>query len=397
MNWLTEPFRHEFMQRALFGCALIGFTNGVLSTFIVLRRLALMADAMAHSLLPGVAVAIILFGLAPGNLFFGGLVAALLVGLGVQIISGSSRIKEDTSLGLLFACSFALGLVLLSLSPSQVNVTHYLFGNILGLADGDLWIIYLISFIVLPLLVAFQRPLLLLMFEPSVAASQGVLVRPFTYMLMGLLVLSMISSLQAVGVVLALGMLIAPAATIYLCHVLGRRHDRHARLVRGFVRFVLAQSSVGRVHRSCPRRHLLCSLSVQPEIRRALEISPPPPSPRRIVGSVGKNEWQLVAPPRTNRKRDSRASEVSSKIVSDCSVETAALAELRRTDANAAAVPQFVDLIEEIHDVETDLKTSGDLRDFQIPLQRQIDRSVIGNAFGVGEAAPQSASVKEIA
>src|SRR6266478_3299457 len=208
MNWLTEPFRHEFMQRALFGCVLIGFTNGVLSAFIVLRRLALMADAMAHSLLPGVAVAIILFGLAPGNLFFGGLV--------VQIISGSSRIKEDTSLGLLFACSFALGLVLLSLSPSQVNVTHYLFGNILGLADGDLWIIYLISFIVLPTLVAFQRPLLLLMFEPSVAASQGVLVRPLNYMLMGLLVLSMISSLQAVGVILALGMLIAPAATIYL-------------------------------------------------------------------------------------------------------------------------------------------------------------------------------------
>ncbi|MFZ3374060.1 MAG: metal ABC transporter permease, partial [Chthoniobacterales bacterium] len=94
---------------------------------------------------------------------------------------------------------------------------HYLFGNILGLSDDDLWIIYLISFIVLPLLVAFQRPLLLLMFEPSVAASQGVLVRPLTYMLMSLLVLSMISSLQAVGVVLALGMLIGPAATVYLC------------------------------------------------------------------------------------------------------------------------------------------------------------------------------------
>src|SRR5438552_2546277 len=151
MHWLTEPFRHEFMLRALFGCALIGFTNGALGTFIVLRRLALMADAMAHSLLPGVAVAIILFGLAPANLFFGALVAALLVGLGVQIISGSSRIKEDTSLGLLFACAFSLGLVLLSFSPSHVNVTHYLFGNILGLSDDDLWIIYLISFIVLML------------------------------------------------------------------------------------------------------------------------------------------------------------------------------------------------------------------------------------------------------
>ncbi len=214
--WLLEPFQHEFMLRALFGCALIGFVNGALSAFIVLRRLALMADAIAHSLLPGVAVALILFGLTPGTLFAGALVAALLVAAGVQIISGSSRIKEDTSLGLLFACSFSLGLVLLNYSPSQVNVTHYLFGNILGLADADLWIIYFISLIVLPLLVAFQRPLLLMMFEPSVAASQGVRTRLLNYLLIGLLVLSMISSLQAVGVILALGMLIAPAASIYL-------------------------------------------------------------------------------------------------------------------------------------------------------------------------------------
>jgi ABC-type Mn2+/Zn2+ transport system permease subunit len=217
MNWLLEPFRHEFMQRALFGCALIGFTNGTLSCFIVLRRLALMSDAMAHSLLPGVAVALLLFGLAPASLFFGALVAALLVALGVQIISNSSRVKEDTSLGLLFACSFSLGLVLLSFSPAQVNVTHYLFGNILGLADSDLWIIYLIGLIVLPALVALQRPFLLLMFQPSIAAIQGVHVKLLTYLLMGLLVLSMIASLQAVGVILALGMLIAPAATIYLC------------------------------------------------------------------------------------------------------------------------------------------------------------------------------------
>src|SRR6201987_3779141 len=125
MNWLTEPFRHEFMQRALFGCALIGFTNGVLSAFIVLRRLALMADAMAHSLLPGVAVALILFGLVPGTLFIGALVAALLVAFGTQIISNSSRIKEDTALGLLFACSFSLGLVLISFSRVRVKLIAY--------------------------------------------------------------------------------------------------------------------------------------------------------------------------------------------------------------------------------------------------------------------------------
>ncbi|HEY5035762.1 MAG TPA: metal ABC transporter permease, partial [Chthoniobacterales bacterium] len=217
MNWLLEPFRHEFMQRALFGCALIGFTNGVLSGFIVLRRLALMADALAHSLLPGLAIALILFGFAPASLFLGALVAALFVALGVQVISGSSRIKEDTSLGLLFACAFSLGLVLLSYSPVQVNISHYLFGNILGLADSDLWIIYGIALLVLPTLVLLQRPLLLMMFQPAIAATQGIRVKSLGYLLMALLVLAMIASLQAVGVILALGMLIAPAATVYLC------------------------------------------------------------------------------------------------------------------------------------------------------------------------------------
>lgn len=216
LTWLFEPFQHEFMKRALFGCALIGFTNGALSAFIVIRRLALMADAMAHSLLPGLAIALLLFGLMPGTLFVGALIAALLVAFGTQIISSSSRIKEDTALGLLFACSFSLGLVLISLSRVSVNVSDYLFGNVLGLGDADLWIIYLVSLLVLPLLVALERPLLLTMFEPSVAASQGVPVNKLKYLLMGVLVLSMISSLQAVGVILALGMLIAPAATVYL-------------------------------------------------------------------------------------------------------------------------------------------------------------------------------------
>jgi manganese transport system permease protein len=214
--FLLEPFRHDFMQRAFLGCVLIGFTNGVLSTFIVLRRLALMADAMAHSLLPGLALALILFGVAPASLFFGALVAALLVALGTQLISGSSRIKEDTSLGLLFACSFSLGLVMLNFSPVRVDVTHYLFGNILGLSNADLWTTQAISVVTVPMLVALRRPLLLMMFEPSVAASQGVPVTSLRYFLMAILVLSMISSLQAVGVVLALGMLIAPAAAVYL-------------------------------------------------------------------------------------------------------------------------------------------------------------------------------------
>jgi manganese transport system permease protein len=216
MHWLTEPFQHDFMQRALLGCALIGFTNGFLGAFIVLRRLALMADALSHSLLPGLAIGVIVFGLAPAGLFFGALVAALFVALGAQLIARSSRVKEDTSLAILYTVAFSLGIVLLSCVKVRVSLTHYLFGNILGLSNSDLWITYAISLVAVPVLVALQRPLLLTLFDPSVAVTHGVKVGALNYLLLSLLVLAMISSLQAVGVILALGLLIAPAATVYL-------------------------------------------------------------------------------------------------------------------------------------------------------------------------------------
>lgn len=216
MNWLIAPFHHEFMQRALLACALIGFTNGFLSAFIVLRRLALMADALSHALLPGLAVGVILFGLTPWSLFSGALIAALLVGLGAEIISRSSRVKEETALAVLYTVAFSTGLVLLSFAPVRVDLHDYLFGNILGVSNADLWTTYGISFATITTLVALQRPLMLMLFDPSVAATQGVNAGILNYTLITLLVLSMISSLQAVGVILALGLLVAPAATIYL-------------------------------------------------------------------------------------------------------------------------------------------------------------------------------------
>src|SRR5258707_5058246 len=217
---MMERWLHLFyapdMLRPLFAAVLIGFTNGVLSVFIVLRRLSLMADAISHSLLPGLAIAILLFGLAPATLVAGAFLAALLVALGTQIIANSTRIKEDTALGLLFACAFSLGQALLKLAPAHVGISEYLFGNILGLSDGDLYLTYGITFLVLPLLVLLQRPLLLMLFEPSIASTQGVPVRTLKYLLMVVLVLAMISSLRAVGIILALGTLIGPAATVYL-------------------------------------------------------------------------------------------------------------------------------------------------------------------------------------
>src|SRR6201984_2558319 len=108
-DWFLRALQEPQIQRALFGAVLIGFTNGILSVFIVIRRLSLMADAISHSLLPGLAIAILLFGLAPATLVAGASLAALLVALGTQIIANSTRIKEDTALGLLFACAFFFG------------------------------------------------------------------------------------------------------------------------------------------------------------------------------------------------------------------------------------------------------------------------------------------------
>ncbi len=175
-----------------------------------------MADSLSHSLLPGLAVGLMLFGLAPGGLFFGALCAALFVALGAQLLARSSRIKEDTALGILYTVAFSLGVVLLSFVKVRVSLMHYLFGNILGVSDQDLWTTYGISLVVIPLLVALQRPLLLTLFDPSVAASQGVRVNALNFVLMICLVLTMIASLQAIGVILLLGLLIAPAATVYL-------------------------------------------------------------------------------------------------------------------------------------------------------------------------------------
>ena len=216
MHWLLEPFRFEFMQKALIGCLLIGFTNGYLSAFIVLRRYALLADALSHSLLPGLALGVIFWGLSPLGLFAGALAAALLVVLGGKLISRSSRLKDDTAIGALYIIAFALGIVLLKYAPARVDLGHFLFGNILGLSRIDLWLTYGLSFIIVTTLAIFQRHLLLVLFDAAVALSLGVRVARFDYLLIGLMVLAMISSLQAVGVVLSLGLLILPAATIYL-------------------------------------------------------------------------------------------------------------------------------------------------------------------------------------
>ncbi len=216
MTWLTEPFRYEFMQRALVACVLIGFTNGFLGSFVVIRRMALMADALSHSLLPGLALAAIFIGLSPAGLLFGGLLAALFVALGGHMIARSSRVKDETAIASLYIIAFALGIAIIKYANVKVSLDHFLFGNILGVGNTDLWTTYTISCVILVLLVALHRPLLVAMFEASVAQTQGIRVGFLFGLLIVLIVLAMVSSLQAVGVLLSLGLLILPAATLYL-------------------------------------------------------------------------------------------------------------------------------------------------------------------------------------
>jgi zinc/manganese transport system permease protein len=216
LHTLTEPFSYAFMQRALLSCALIGFTNGFLGTFVILRRQALLTDALSHSLLPGLAVAAILVGLSPGGLLLGGLLAALLVALGGQLIARNSRLKDETAVAALYIIAFALGILLLRYARVKVDLVHFLFGNILGVGDGDLLISYGAALLTLGILVPLQRPVLLTLFDTSVARASGIRTGWIEAGLLALIVLALVASLQAVGVLLSLGLLILPAATAYL-------------------------------------------------------------------------------------------------------------------------------------------------------------------------------------
>ncbi len=213
MNW--DFLSYSFNQKALMVGALIGFANGYLSGYIVLRKAALMVGSLSHALLPGIAVGIMVAGLTSLSAFVGALVAALLVGLGALLVSRTSRIDGNTALAILYTSAFSVGVLMLDRIPDRVNLEDWLFGDILGLSDGDVWTAYGISLAVLLTLTFCQRPLLLTLFEPNVAHSQGVPVRTMNYLLMGLMILALVTSLQAVGCILSIGLLVAPAATIY--------------------------------------------------------------------------------------------------------------------------------------------------------------------------------------
>jgi ABC-type Mn2+/Zn2+ transport system permease subunit len=187
----------------------------------VLRRGALVAGSLSHALLPGIVLGVMVAGKLTGwSSFLGALFAALIVVLASLAVSRVSRLDQGTSLGVIFTVAFAAGLILFNYLPgdvrSQVKLEDYLFGDLLMLDATDVWVAFGVGLLTLTLCTALQRTFLVTLFEPSVAAAQGVPVRAVQYLIMTLLVLVMVSALRAVGCMLSLGLVVAPGATVFL-------------------------------------------------------------------------------------------------------------------------------------------------------------------------------------
>ncbi len=209
---LAEPIS----QRALLACLMIGFANGFVSAFVVLQKSALKISTLSHALLPGIALAVLVAGVNAWSVLAGAVLAALIVGLGSLFLSRTSRLDHDTAMGVVYTTAFAIGYLILTQLGLNQKLQEWMFGSILGMADSDLWIAFGISAVAVVALIALQRPLLIYMFEPNIAASLGVPVRLLSYTMFGITILVLISSLQAVGCVLSVGLMVAPAATVYL-------------------------------------------------------------------------------------------------------------------------------------------------------------------------------------
>lgn len=211
---MTEFFEFPLYQRALIATLIIGFVNGYTSAFVLLHRSPLKLTALSHSLLPGVALASWMVGLGILSAFFGALFAAIAIGVLTVLLSRLSKISEDTVLAVLYTGAFILGIMVLLRVGSNQSLNHWLLGNIIGLSDLDLWMSFGVGLIAVILLSLYRRSIVLNLFDPEVAASLGVRTRLLDYATFVVLILVLITTLQAVGCILAIGMIVTPAAIV---------------------------------------------------------------------------------------------------------------------------------------------------------------------------------------
>ncbi len=213
IEFLLKPLTYEFMQRGLLASVMVGVLCAVVGSYVVLRGMAFLGDALAHAILPGVAVAY----LVNGNLLIGALIAAVVVALLIGFFSRQGTIREDTAIGIWFAAALSLGVLLIStIRTYAVDLTHILFGNVLGVSPADLLITAALGVFVLGTIAVLYREFLVISFDPVLAATLRLPAERLRVFMLILIALTIVVSLQTVGVGLVAAMLVTPGAAAYL-------------------------------------------------------------------------------------------------------------------------------------------------------------------------------------
>jgi manganese/iron transport system permease protein len=213
LNWLIQPLQYAFMVRGLLASVMVGILCAVMGTYVVLRGMAFLGDAMAHAILPGVAIAFLLHG----SLLVGAIIAAVIIALSIGLFSKGGVVKEDTAIGILFAAALSLGVALISsIQTYAMDLSHILFGNVLGVSTSDLLLTAGLGLIVLVSVGLLYKQFLVISFDPILAATLRLPAELLRNLMLVLLALTVVISLQTVGVGLAAAMLITPAATAFL-------------------------------------------------------------------------------------------------------------------------------------------------------------------------------------
>lgn len=217
IDFLVEPLKYAFMTRGMIAAVLVGIVCAVLGCFIILRGMAFFGDALAHAVLPGVAVGYLVSGGAKGEVFWWAMGTSLITALGIGAISRSTKIKEDTAIGIIFSGMFALGIALISTVRNYTaDLTHFLFGDVLGVGPGDLVRTAIFAGLILVIVFLFYKEFVVLSFDPVLAATLRLPARQLDFLLIALIAMAIVVSLQTVGVALMVAMLVTPAATASL-------------------------------------------------------------------------------------------------------------------------------------------------------------------------------------
>lgn len=211
--YLTDPWASEFMVRSLLALIMVSVVCAVMGSFVVVKGMAFIGDALAHASFGGVAAAFVL----GGSIYLGAAVAAILTSLGIVFVSRRAGLRFDTAIGVLFVGAFALGILIVSRQEGYiVDLFSFVFGNVLGIGQDDLLLIATVGATVLVLVALFYKELLFTAYDPTMAAAAGLPVAAMQYGLLGLIALTIVISLKAVGIVLVVAMLVTPAATAQL-------------------------------------------------------------------------------------------------------------------------------------------------------------------------------------